>query len=297
MEKIAGTKPLFRDKKRRVWEIDFLRGFAVLAMCFDHFMYDCSHPRDFFSNFSEVTNAFAEKLYTFASWYWKSSNDYVTGFRFWGHAVFIFLFLFLVGTSCAFSRDNAKRGAQIGVAAFVFTGITFVLKVMGIMTYGVVFGILHCIALSVLICAAVDSLTKFNKYVNKYAPLVIGVVILAFGIYFKSWEQLLYDGSGHRLFDYEFVDEHFLGYIFGTHAFGDDWFGLFPYLGFVFLGIYWGRAAYPTRQSLLPRLNGKWNKPFTFVGRHALLTYFIHQVVIAGLIMLVGLCLGYSLTI
>ncbi|MCH5155680.1 MAG: DUF1624 domain-containing protein [Clostridiales bacterium] len=295
MEKVAGAKPLFRDKKRRVWEVDFLRGIAVLAMCFDHAMYDFSSYRGWFSNGYDMGPNFLDKLSAFAGTYWASSSNFIDGFRFWGHAVFIFLFLFLVGTSCAFSRDNGRRGAEIGAAAFLFTGITFVLKKIGIMNHGVIFGILHCISLSVLICAAVDILTKFNKHVNRYAPLVIGTVILAFGIYYSAWTKELYDGSGFSLWDHEFIDEHFLGYILGTHAFGDDWFGLFPYIGFVFLGIYWGKAAYPTKRSLLPILDGKWNKPISFIGRHALITYFIHQVIIAGIVILCGLCLGFKL--
>ena len=275
--------------------MDFLRGLAVLAMCFDHAMFDFAYYRSWFSNGYELGENFLDKLSELARTYWRSTTNRIDGFRFWGHAVFIFLFLFLVGTSCAFSRDNGKRGAEIGVAAFLFTGISFVLKVMGIMDYGVIFGILHCIALCVLICAAVDNLTKFNKYVNLYAPLIIGTVILSVAIYLGAWNKLLYDGSGAGLFDHEFYDEHFLGYILGTHAFGDDWFGLFPYIGFVFLGIYFGKAVYPTKASLLPRLDGKWNKPISFVGRHALITYFVHQVIIAGIVILIGLCLGFSL--
>ena len=33
-------RPLMREKRKRVWELDFMRGFAVLCMCFDHLMYD-----------------------------------------------------------------------------------------------------------------------------------------------------------------------------------------------------------------------------------------------------------------
>lgn len=272
-------------------------------MCFDHFMYDCSHPSAFFSNFYRVDSSFGRWLYDLARAYWLSSNDYADGFRFWGHTVFIFLFLFIVGTSCAFSRDNARRGALCGVASFVFTGISFVLREMGIMDQGVVFGILQCIAMSILIVAAVDNLTKWNKHVNIYAPLVIGIVVLSLAIADKSWVKfgdIQSSGTGwiRQSFDRgDFVDGHFLGYIFGTHGYGDDWFGLFPYIGFVFLGAYWGKAAYPQRLSLVPKLDGRWSKPFTFVGRHALIVYFLHQVVIAGLIMAVGLCLGYELNI
>ena len=37
--------------KKRVWEADFLRGVAILLMCFDHFMYDLSIIDGFFTDF------------------------------------------------------------------------------------------------------------------------------------------------------------------------------------------------------------------------------------------------------
>lgn len=290
MEKIVGTKPIYRDKRRRAWELDLLRGVAVIAMCFDHMMYDVAYFRYWFSNSYEIMNPFMEKVSALALLYWKSSSSSEPGFRFWGHLVFIFIFLFLVGTSCAFSRDNTRRGALCGIASLAFTGISFVCRAIGVMEDGVVFGILQCISACILCCAALDVLTSFDKKFNTYAPLVLGVTILVIGICKKAWIHPpgFWDLDG-------FVDEHFLGYIFGTNAYGDDWFGLFPYIGFVLLGMYWGKAAYAERASLLPRLDGKWNKPFTFIGRHALITYFIHQVVIAGIIMVVCMCMGYRM--
>lgn len=300
MDRITDSKPLFRDKRRRAWELDFMRGVAVLAMCFDHMMFDLGNFRGWFSNSYEVMNPFMEKLREIARAYWASSGNYIDGFRFWGHAVFIFLFLFMVGTSCAFSRDNTRRGAEMGIASFLFTGISFILVPMGLMDDGVVFGILQCIAMSIIICAAVDNLTKWNKYVNFFAPLVLGVIVLSVGIADSAWIRFSDIPYGEvwirQSYDGVFTNEHFLGYIFGTHAFGDDWFGLFPYIGFVFLGMFWGKAAYSKRKSLLPRLDGKWNRPICFVGRHALICYFVHQVIIAGIIIITCLCMGYKLS-
>lgn len=284
MNGTAAAKPIFKDKKRRVWELDFLRGVAVIAMCFDHLMFDLQIQTTrsrWFANFKEVGNAFIEWSCASAYDYWYST------FRFWAHYIFVFLFLFLVGTSCAFSRDNTRRGALCGVAAIAFTGISFVCKAMGLMDDGVVFGILHCIALCILCCAAVDILTSFDKHVNLYAPLVLGFGILLAGILTQFW-IVDWDRNG-------FVDSHFTGYVLGTHAFGDDWFGLFPYVGMVLLGMYWGKAVYSRRMSILPVLDKKWHKPFTFVGRHALWFYFFHQPVLAGLVIVLCLCLGYSM--
>ena len=70
----VATKPIFRDKRRRVWELDFLRGFAVLAMCFDHLMFDLMAFRSWFSNSYEVNNPFMNKLSELASAYWNTSR-------------------------------------------------------------------------------------------------------------------------------------------------------------------------------------------------------------------------------
>lgn len=288
MHKIAAAKPIFRDRKNRVWELDFLRGFAVLAMCFDHFMCDLAFFDTWFSNSKQVNNAFLTKLSELALKYWQSGYAVNAGFRFWAHYIFVFLFLFLVGTSCAFSRDNTRRGSLLGLVSIAFTGVSFIIKEMGLFEDGIVFGILHCIALSILCAAAVDIATKPIKALNILLPLALGVAIVALGIKAEFWLV-------PSQYDNVFMHEHFTGYIMGTNAFGDDWFGLFPYVGAVLIGMYWGKAVYAERRSLLPALDGRWNKPVGFVGRHALIFYLAHQVVLAGIVLVVCMCVGYRL--
>ncbi len=282
MESVSTVNALYRDKRRRVWELDFLRGLAVILMCFDHLMFDFAYIRTWFSNFDSVKNPFVMWMRARALEYMQSD------LRFYGHYIFVFLFLFLVGTSCAFSRDNIRRGAALGVFSLVFTGATFIVKAIGILDDGIIFGILHCIALCILCAAAVDNLTRRNKYVNILVPLALGTAICAAGIGLQYWNM-------GRPYDMVFTPAHMFDYIIGTHGFGDDWFGLFPQVGAVLLGVYFGKAAYSARVSLVPAIDGKWNKPFRFVGRHALLFYVIHQVAIAGLVILLCLCLGYRL--
>lgn len=275
---------LLPNKKKRVWELDFLRGFAVLCMCFDHMMYDLAYARTWFS--VRVENGVLDFLQRIAKAYWYSGSYGDLGFRFWAHYLFVFLFLFLVGVSCAFSRDNTKRGAQLGVVAIVFTGVTMVLRKFGIMSQGIVFGILDCIALSILCVALVDCLTAFNKKLNTIVPLVIGLFIIGLGIDKRFWTM-------GRPFDNTFSFDNLYMYILGTRGFGDDWFGIFPYLGAVFTGVYWGKTVYADRTSVLPRIDGKWNRPFRFVGRHALLFYLAHQVVMAAIVGIAYLIAGY----
>ncbi len=280
MEKPVAQRIDCPRKKKRVWELDFLRGVAVIAMCFDHLMCDFVYLPWWFSNYKKIDNGFIHGMVDFANKYWYSD------FRFWAHYIFVFIFLMLVGTSCAFSRDNTKRGSQLFIVALAFTGVSFVLKAMGILDYGIVFGILDCIALSILVCSAVDIATKKVKILNLYLPLLLGVVILAVGISREFWTID---------YDEEFDAAHLMDYIIGTQGFGDDWFGLFPYVGAVLIGLFWGKAAYPTRESILPILDGKWNKPINFVGRHALIFYLAHQAILSGIVMLTCICIGYRM--
>ncbi len=154
------------------------------------------------------------------------------------------------------------------------------------MSHGIIFGILDCIALCILCAAAVDGATKFDKIFNVFIPLVLGVGILGAGIAAEFYNT-------SPLFDQAFNADHMLGYMLGANAYGDDWFGLFPHVGAVLVGMYFGKTAYSSRKSLLPRLDGKWNKPFAFVGRHALIFYLAHQVAMAGIVAAVCLCMGY----
>ena len=276
------TNALYRDKRRRVWELDFLRGIAVIAMLFDHLMFDFAYLPGLVGNFYEVNNAFINALHRFAIRYWYST------FRLnYSHPIFVMLFLFLVGTSCAFSRDNVRRGSLLALVAMAFTGVTFVIKAAGLMEHGVVFGILDCIALSILCASAVDIATKHDDNLNLFMPLILGIIILALGISNRFWDI-------ESLWDKTFYHEHFADYIIGTRAYGDDWFALFPWVGMVLMGMYWGKAAYATRVSLMPKLDGKWNKPIKFIGRHALIFYLAHQALIMGLVMLLCACLGYE---
>lgn len=278
---------LMRVKKNRVWELDFLRGLAVLCMCFDHLMYDFAYLiYAVFENADKVNNPFIVRIHGLALDYMKSTLSF--GFRFWGHYIFVFLFLFLVGVSCSFSRDNIKRGFQLFAVAIAFSAASFIGRELGFLESGIFFGILECIASSILIAAAVDLFTARVKPLNTYLPLLLGAVIILVGVAYGFWDW-------GRPYEAEFTFSHIPGYVLGTIGFGDDWFGIFPYVGGVLVGLYWGKAAYAQRKSLFPALDGKWNKPFAFVGRHALLFYVAHQIVLAALVIVLCLCLGYRM--
>lgn len=56
-------------KKQRIWEIDFLRGFLILFVIFDHFMWDVNELGGSFSS------SFGKKLYEWSvSYYTTGAN-------------------------------------------------------------------------------------------------------------------------------------------------------------------------------------------------------------------------------
>ena len=67
-----------------------------------------------------------------------------------------------------------------------------------------------------------------------------------------------------------------------------DYFPLLPNLGWFLLGAVMGRIVYRRKQTLLPMVNPK--NPivrfFSFLGRHSLWIYLIHQPLISGICML-----------
>jgi uncharacterized membrane protein len=67
-----------------------------------------------------------------------------------------------------------------------------------------------------------------------------------------------------------------------------DYFPLLPNLGWFLLGAVMGRTIYRKKQTLLPFVSPK--NPivrfFSFLGRHSLWIYLLHQPILSGICML-----------
>ena len=70
-----------------------------------------------------------------------------------------------------------------------------------------------------------------------------------------------------------------------------DHMPLFPYLGFFFLGAMLSKLTYAKdKKSYFKRYN--WERPICFVGRHTLIIYGTHFIVIIGIFLLIGAFVG-----
>ncbi|SMB83347.1 Uncharacterized membrane protein [Desulfonispora thiosulfatigenes DSM 11270] len=134
----------------RIWEIDFLRGIALVLMIYYHLCFDLVEFYDYSLNYEGGLIYLLGKL---------SST----------------LFIILAGISSSLSKNNYKRSIKILGFALIITIATYIFDPE---TY-IRFGILHLLGLSIF-------LSTFFIKLSKYTLLILGLLITLIGYYFKN---------------------------------------------------------------------------------------------------------------
>jgi uncharacterized membrane protein len=260
-------------KNKRIWELDFLRGFAIIMMVFDHLMYDLKSLPAWFSNYSSVANQTVRDIVSFAYRYWNGQlrADF--------HYVFVAVFLVVSGISHQFSRSNVRRGLKFLLFAGILSAVTLIAESSFGLQIGIVFGILHMFALATILTAL---LRLFIKQPAVILALGVGIVTLG----------LMWDFTNLSYVN-DLTWESFPLVVLGRYGYGADSFGLVPYMGVILIGTVLGDLFYKPRTSLLPKLDGKWNGVVTWSGRHSLWILLFHQPVLIALLFSIGFLLGY----
>lgn len=304
MEKTLEQPALLENKKQRFWELDFLRGLCVILMVFDHVMYSVGYAMP------KVGSMLGKTL-------WDNATNFVTN-MYWDNPVrtyirFVVLFFFfsICGISCTFSRSNIKRGAMCFFVGCVITFATVLVDKIALLGVSIYFGVLHMLGISMMLYGVIDKLAglivkagrtdkqkSILKTISGYVVPTIGLILLIifFACYYSGLE---YDTFGTNVFiedtTVSTIASLFInvvphkGNISGTIG-GSDYWPLLPWMAIVFIGGFIGRGVYKTKaKNYLVKLDGKWNKPVCFVGRHALLVYALHQVVVVALLILITL--------
>ena len=240
----------------RFWEIDLLRGIAILMMIIFHLFYDLNY-----------FNVCKVELYS--------------GFS----LIFVYLigtmFFLLVGISLALSYSRTKnnltkknlqlkylkRGAGIFCLGLLVTLATWIY--LGGKGF-VVFGVLHCIGLSIIFAY------PFLRF--RYQNLILGIALISAGIILKN-----------LTFDFNWL--LWLGFT-PSNFYTVDYYPLLPWFGVVLIGIFVGKSLYQNnvRKFKLEDRSQFIVVRFTcFLGRHALIIYLLHQPIIIGLLYLFSL--------
>jgi len=236
----------------RLWEVDLLRGMAVVLMVIFHLAFDLDYFMIYEIDMSE-------------------------GFWFYLARLTASLFLLLVGISLTLSHSRARLAGQLSRyparlwkrslwILSLATGITLVTYIV-IGRGFIVFGILHLISISLLLAYPLLRLGSIN--------LLLGMAVVLLGLYIQELEVdfpwLIWLGLAPR----DFVSL--------------DYVPLFPWFGVVLIGVAAGGSLYKDLVRRFPLADiSTWPmvRGLTFLGRNSLVVYIIHQPLLLGLIYL-----------
>lgn len=239
--------------KGRFWELDLIRGTAVVMMVLFHLAYDLS----FFGIYS---------------------IDIYSGFWFYFARITASIFILLVGVSLILTASKygrqkrgelriklLKRGMRIFSLGLGITAATYILIGNGF----IIFGVLHLIGLSIILSYPFLNLKRLNA--------ALGAVIIVAGIYLQNiafgFPWLLWLGLAPMGF------------------YTLDYFPLLPWFGLILIGIYLGDELYKGYERIvdLPDLSSNaFVKPILLLGRNSLAIYLIHQPLIILALFILG---------
>lgn len=243
----------------RYWEVDAMRGLAIIMMAVYHFVYDL----DYFAGFD--VNA--------RDGFWEYFAD-VTAFS----------FIFLAGLALVISHARAqqrsdirsplfekylRRGVRIFLYGMVLTLVTFFVD----SDRTIQFGILHVIGFSIV--ASYPFLRKPPTVVALW-----GLAILAAGFWLDANRQ----DFGYPWLYWSGIRPE------GVSSF--DYRPVLPWFGASLMGIAAGKYLYPDggRRLRLPDLKGFAPvDALSFMGRWSLIIYFVHQPLLIAALILTGL--------
>jgi len=241
----------------RIHTMDEVRGLCVVLMVIYHafyttgYLFGFSVGRDFISFFSPAEPFIAS------------------------------VFILISGISSNLSRSNVKRGAKLLLVAAAVTLVTVFITPQG----AIYFGILHFLSIAMLLFGLLQkAMGKIPLGLGLAACAVLYFITYGIPQGFLGIPGLLGVSLPNELYQTEFL--FFLGFK-SPHFFSADYFPLLPHIFTFLFGTFLGRLALSGR---FPRaLYKKRVPPLSFIGRHALIIYILHQPVIYGACLLVSL--------
>lgn len=245
-----------RGRAQRYWEIDTLRGVAIVMMIIYHLMWDL--------------------------WFYRVLPNIVLYEGFWKYfqRTIAVLFIGLVGVSLAVTamRMAGPHGDQpVPFRHYLLRGLKIfgwgivVSLVMWAARVGYVhFGVLHLIGFSIIAAYPLLRLRWINLALwaafNIAGYLLLGVTV--------SFPWLLWLGLPPAAY------------------YPNDYFPVIPWFGVVLLGIFLGNTLYtPKGRVFSPPPIGDWLplRGLQWLGRHSLIIYLLHQIALFAILAALGI--------
>ena len=262
------------QKKERIWELDFLRGFCVLLMIFDHAMYDLT---SYSNQWYKITDKEIFKEIFNISYHYFFELD----LRQFVEPIVVIIFCLVCGISCSFSRSNLKRGVELAVCSILITVVTTIIE------SPITFGILHLLTVSILMWCLINFLCRKKPYITALVCAIVGIAVIVIAyvcnsIYKTNPTAFTDNNTWYFLGEFMRADP--------SKVINNDDQPIFPLMGYMLIGAALGPIIYKNKKSLIPAI-GKydWHAPISFWGRIALWVYVLHQVIIAGIFGLVSM--------
>lgn len=227
----------------------------------------------------------------FLKWFYTLGELYLTSdVRALWRPAFVFIFFFTSGLCTAFSKNNFLRGCKLACVAAAVSIVTYYADVLFESDVYAMFGVLHCLAVVILLYSVTEliikgitalfSLIAKRPYDKKAERIIQIVTCLTLGVVFCIIHDK-FNVSINAHSNMIETDSKILGMFFYCENWWTaDYFPLFPFIGFFFLGAGCTGLLYGKKRSLLPDVDGVWNRVFTFAGRHSLIFYLGGQIVV-----------------
>jgi uncharacterized membrane protein len=248
----AAAATIATDSPRRIDTIDALRGIAICMMIVYHAAFDLNWFHIIAADFNH--NPF-----------WLAFRDLIVS-----------SFLLLVGISLVLARHAGvmprrfwRRIAIVGGCALLVTLGSYAAFPSTFIT----FGILHCIVVSSILAWP---LVQFPR-----VALMLGIVLIVLGstvgvtIFQPPWVD------GLALFDLPWLN--WMGLMTHRPA-TEDYVPMLPWFGVVLAGISIGEWLLRRRPATLQLTSPSAPGWLTWLGRHSLLVYMIHQPILIGIL-------------
>ena len=265
---------------KRIHEIDFARGFLIILVLIDHIMF-CFQD-------------FGIKWWGEGFWLYEAAHFYVHSYaRDIIQPLCLGAFCFISGISCAFSKSNRKRSIVALIIAAALALITNVGQVIldanGVNSLiRIDINIIGVLGICIFSYSFIDKLSwKVNLAVILFGVLVsyfISPMLRSTLVYYCGGTTSVRPGMN---FGVNGTPQFYMP-IFWEYPIVADIVPLFPYMIYFFSGTLFSYFIYKVnRKSLFPK-RYNWERPICFLGRHTMVIYLGHVVVIFGIFMIIN---------